>query len=282
MVTVVIPSYNHGKFVAAAVQSILNQTYKNIELLVFDDGSQDDSREILQVLAEKHGFYFEPQENMGLTKTLNKALKRARGKYFCMLSSDDIVFPDKLEKQVLFMEKRPDVGLCGGSAIIVDEGGVCDEKQNVFPYSESEFDDVFLMRKKLPHSVTMIARADVLREIGGYDTEIALEDIDVWLRVSYAGYKIVCLNDVFAYYRKHPENTYKKIEFMTNCLLKSYEKYSDHQDYENMKCRIMRSALLKASKTNRPFAKKLLKEIPLGRYNSKVFRSLVRMIRVGI
>ena len=131
------------------------------------------------------------------------ALKKSRGKYFCMLSSDDILFPDKTEKLVNFMERNPEVGLCGGSVILIDEEGHCDSKQRLLPDALLDFDDVFEMKKSTPHSVTMLTRKSALDDIGGYDPKIRLEDVDMWLKISYAGYKIACINDVFAYYREN-------------------------------------------------------------------------------
>jgi len=278
LVTLVIPSYNHEKFVELSINSALKQTYSNIELFVYDDGSTDNSRDIIEKLSKKHGFYFKAQKNQGLTNTLNEALKKSQGKYFCMLSSDDIIFPDKLEKQVAYMEKNPNIGLCGGSVILIDNDGICDAKQNILPNALLDFDDTFLMKKSAPHSVTMLTRKSVLDEIGGYDPKIRLEDVDMWLKITHAGYPISCINDVYAYYRKHENNTYKQVEFMHNCLLQSYDKYSSHPNHEAMKQKIIFSTILKASKRNKKLAWKLIKNIPLRQYNSKVARALLRLL----
>jgi len=276
-VTVVIPCYNHAAYVEKAVHSVLNQTYPHVELLTYDDGSSDGSADIIQRLADEHGFFFQRQENQGLTRTLNNALSKASGKYFSMLSSDDYIMADKLERLVAFMEQRPDVGLCGGGHIVIDNDGVCDLKQRLRPHAELDFDDVFTMQKHCPTAVSMMARLEALQKVEGYDEAIRLEDVDMWLKITHAGYKIANLQDVFGYYRKHETNTYKQIDFMLQSLLASYSKYSDHPEYATMVQRIKISALLKAAKRNKPLAKKILQELPLSAYNMRVIRAWGRL-----
>ena len=90
LVSIIMSSYNHEKYIETAILSALNQTYKNIELIVVDDGSKDNSASILKQLKEKYNFYLEIRENNGLVKTLNYILKNlVHGKYVCVLDSDD-------------------------------------------------------------------------------------------------------------------------------------------------------------------------------------------------
>ena len=277
LVTVIIPSYNHAKYVAESVQSIISQTWGFVQLIVVDDGSVDDSVKILSKMSEEYGFEFVVQENRGLTVTLNEVLKRAKGKYFCMLSSDDVALPDKLERQVAFMERRLDVGLCGGSAIEVDGAGRALLKQRNLDYAELSFNDVFMQRLKGPTAPSMMARTEALRSVGGYDPNIRLEDMDMWLKLTEADWKIVCLEGVFAHYRVHDTNTYKNLEFMLDALLNTWKKYENHPGWPEMRNRFLISTFLKASTKDKLFAIKLLPEIPLAAYNSKVLRGLIRL-----
>jgi len=277
MVTVLIPSYNHETYIVDSVNSVLNQTWKNVQLIVVDDGSTDGSADILSKLSEEHGFSFRTQQNKGLTATLNDALDQAEGKYFCMLSSDDIIFPDKLERQVAFMEGREDVGLCGGSAIEIDMDSVRLTDQKKLAYAELDFDDVFMDRKKGPTAPSMMARTDALREVGGYDPDIRLEDMDMWLKLTHAGWKLVCLEGEFCYYRVHDTNTYKNLEFMLDSLLKSWGKYSEHPGWPEMRNRFLISTFLKAATRNKKLAVKLIPRIPIAAYNSKVIRGFLRL-----
>lgn len=277
LVTVLIPSYNHAEYVYESVRSVLDQTWDNIQLIVVDDGSTDDSVAILTDLSSTYGFEFLSQKNKGLTATLNDALERADGKYFCMLSSDDIALPGKLEKQVAFMEGRPDVGLCGGSAIDIDNKNKPLKKQKKLEYAELDFDDVFMARKRGPTAPSMMARTSALHDVGGYDPEIRLEDMDMWLKLTYKGWKIVCLEEIFAYYRVHESNTYKNLEFMLDSQLQSWGKYNEHPGWPEIRDRFLISTFLKASKSNKKLAIKIIPQIHFSSYNLKVLRGLVRL-----
>ena len=106
-VTVVVPSYNHAQYIKKCIMSIINQTYKNFQLIVIDDGSSDNSVDIIQDLSEMYGFTFIVQENKGVAATLNRAIREyCVGDYFTFCASDDFWTSDKLEIQVAFMEEN--------------------------------------------------------------------------------------------------------------------------------------------------------------------------------
>ena len=209
LVSVIIPCYNHESYIEASIMSVLNQTYENVELIVLDDGSKDSSPDIISRLHRQHGFYFEPQSNIGLAKTLNKAIGLAKGKYISYIGSDDIMLPDKTATQVDYMESRPDIAVCGGNIIAIDQNGNKHPKQKNPPYREIDFDDVFVGLNAGIAAPTAMMRKDVLDEEGGYDPDIALEDIYMWLKLTSRGHIISGLDSVLLYYRKHPSNTYK-------------------------------------------------------------------------
>ena len=98
LVSVVIPCYNHEKFVQDCIQSVIDQTYENIELIIIDDGSKDNSVKVIQELADKYGFTFIHRPNKGLSATLNEGIRLSKGKYFSAIASDDILFLEKIEK----------------------------------------------------------------------------------------------------------------------------------------------------------------------------------------
>lgn len=113
LVTVLMPVYNAEEFVGTALQSILNQTYENFELLVIDDGSTDRSAEIIKALGDSRIRYIKNDINLKLITTLNKGIKLANGKYIARLDADDIAEKTRLQEQVEFMEANPTVGLSG-------------------------------------------------------------------------------------------------------------------------------------------------------------------------
>ena len=108
LVTVIIASYNHGKYIEASITSVLSQTYPRIELLVIDDGSYDDSVERIGRLQQRHGFDFKVQQNQGLSRTLNDAISRARGSLIVPFGSDDIMLPQRLQRQVEYLADKPE------------------------------------------------------------------------------------------------------------------------------------------------------------------------------
>ena len=115
LVSVLIPCYNCEKYVEEAVMSIIEQSYSNLEILVIDDGSTDNTGSILQELAQKDSRirYIKNETNLKLIRTLNKGIDLCRGKYIARMDADDISLPTRIVKQVNFLEKHPDIGIVG-------------------------------------------------------------------------------------------------------------------------------------------------------------------------
>jgi len=209
LVSVIIPSYNHAAYIEESVMSVVNQTYDNIELIVIDDGSKDNSGEILKKLQKQYGFTLVFQENQGVSKTLNKAVQQyAHGKYIDGCASDDYFAPDKVEKQVRFLEENPDYDMVFGKVYIVDEKSHIIENMKIFesfdePVKQIPFE--FLIENNRIPSLSIMLRRDILEKCGGYNENTIIEDFDLWLKVAYIG-KIAYLNDYFAYYRWHWQN----------------------------------------------------------------------------
>ena len=118
-------------------------------------------------------------------------------------------------------------------------------------------------------------RTEILREIGGYNPDNNLEDLYLWLKITSSGHKIVILNDVLAYYRKHDYNTTKNYRFMTESILAIFQDYQDEAVYAGARNKILISMFLKVSKKDRQYAWGLLKQINPRFYNMKVIRGLV-------
>lgn len=204
LVTAVLICWNHEPFVRVSVLGALQQTYPNIQLIVFDNGSTDGSRRELEKVANEHDFTLVCQENIGLVRALNKGLAMAEGKYFAMLSTDDIWLPDKTERQVAFLEANPDVHMLSGLMQPIDENG---EYIN-FPLTSRPGEVTFsdLMRKGCNVTgPTVMCRTETLRHVGGYDESVRIEDYTMALRFSHDGYRIVNRDEVYTLYRRHPK-----------------------------------------------------------------------------
>ena len=280
LVSVIIPSYNHAAYIEQTINSVLRQTYSPIELIVIDDGSRDDSPQLLRRLAAEHGFRLELQTNQGLSRTLNTGIALATGKYICTVGSDDILMLDKTEKQVLFMEANPHIAVCGGNQLLIDGTGQLINKRQYFsPHRELNFDDLFLGRKALIAASSAMMRRDVLEREGGYDPSIPLEDMYMWFKLTSHGYTIAGLNDVLIYYRKHESNSYKNVGYMVESMLKTFALYADHAQYAQVVNNYLTSMFLRAAKYDRTLALRILKKIKYRYYNAKVLRGLFYCIK---
>ena len=232
-------------------------------------------------LQAKYGFDLRVQQNQGLSRTLNEAIARARGNLIVPFGSDDIMLPQRLEKQVAHMWDKPEVGICAGNIEIIDSNGRVmpgkEQRKRDLPFRRLDFDDLFLDRKPGPMAPTLMFRREALEKVGGFDPDIRLEDVYIELAVTKAGYVIDILGEVLAQYRKHPTNTYKNARFMVDNVFKTYSQFSDHPDYEQVIMRFRNSMFLKCSNRDKVLARELLSGLPLKYWNEKTFRGIARL-----
>ncbi|MFI8579142.1 glycosyltransferase [Ectopseudomonas khazarica] len=280
VVTVIVASYNHAPYIEQCILSVLQQTYPHIELLVVDDGSTDDSVQRIERLQEQYGFDFRTQKNKGLTCTLNEAIARAKGSLIAPFGSDDIMCPERIAKQVAYMQDKPEVGICAGNIELIDSGGELfpeARQRRDTPFRRLDFDDVFMERKPYPPAPTLLFRKEALEKVGGFDPQIRLEDLLIELKITHAGYYIDCLGEVLAQYRKHASNSSKNTPFMIDSILRTYALFADHPQYEYVRTRFLSSMFLKCSNRDRAYARQLLRQIPFRRWNKKTWRGLGRL-----
>jgi len=255
LVSVIIASYNHATYIEQSIESVLAQTYPNIELLVVDDGSKDDSVQRIQQLQNKHGFSFVAQANKGLSRTLNESIARARGALIAPFGSDDIMMPERIALQVAYMQDKPEVGICAGQIEIINADGQPVKKRNrhlerSHEVKRFDFEDIFRGAEGGPKAPTLLFRREALEKVGGFDPQIRLEDLLIELKITHAGYFIDVLGDVLAKYRVHESNTYKNHRFMVDNVLKSYGQFAGHPDYLEVCAEFRNSMILKAAKSD--------------------------------
>ncbi len=212
LVSVVIPSFNHARYVTRAIDSVLGQTLGEIELLVVDDGSTDGSPEVIRrhLDSTPTGFPVRlvARENRGICRTLNQALAEATGKYFAALGSDDLWAPHKLARQVDALEAAGDVGAAAFSDcwVIGADGRRQGRMGLQFPFHGGDIYRDLVMLQFFPPAPTSIFRRDVIVELGGFNERTKVtEDVDLWYRVARS-HEVIYVDEPLASYRVHGDN----------------------------------------------------------------------------
>lgn len=204
-VTAVLVCWNHVRFLRKAVESVFHQTYPNIELIVFDNGSTDGSRAELERLRAEHEFTLVLQDNVGLVRALNRGLELSKGKYIACLSTDDIWLADKTAIQVAYLEANPDVHLVAGQIESIDADGNFSAVPTVKRSGEPTFKELMTRGNYVPGPTTM-CRVSTLQSFGGYDETIRIEDYSLVLKLTYLGMRVVVLPESLTLYRFHGSN----------------------------------------------------------------------------
>jgi alpha-1,3-rhamnosyltransferase len=235
LVSVIVPSYNHERFVEQTIHSILNQTYTNIELIVIDDGSSDASPDLLNKLSEQYIFYFERTVNQGLPATLNYALDKCNGKYICICASDDVWFNNKIEIQVNFHEHNENVYLSFGKANILQnenkvEFNYPDKISDKIEFKELTFKNFLLLESGI-FPLTAMFKKEVFEIVGKYDTKYKIEDYFMWLKITSKGLRVVELNFPMGLYRRHDNNISKNTYLMYISEKEVAKEYYNHPLY---------------------------------------------------
>jgi len=207
-VSVIMSVYNGEKYLKEAIESILNQTFRDFEFIIVDDGSTDKTPEILNEYAKKDKRIkiITNPKNIGLTKSLNKALKIAKGEYIARMDADDISLPERLKKQVNFLTNYPNFGLVGCNVIVIDEKGNF-VKNVTLPES---LNSALRKRNRLVHGSVMF-RKSLVKKIGGYNEKIFYaQDYEMFLRFSKIS-EIGRINEFLYKLRVHKSSlSYKK------------------------------------------------------------------------
>lgn len=185
LVSVVMAVYNAEGTIEHAIKSILGQTFENYELILIDDGSTDRTRQILEEYAGKEGrIRVISQKNIGLTRSLNRGLQEAKGKYIVRQDADDYSYPQRLEQQIELMENNPDVVLCGSNCDNVFSDGVTSQWGHK---TEEVLKQSIPYKTPFAHS-TAAFRTDIAQKLGGYDETFATsQDMEFWIRLSGQG-----------------------------------------------------------------------------------------------
>ena len=184
LVSVLLPVYNGAADVEQAIESILKQTFADYELIIINDGSKDDSAQVLERLPDPRIRLFH-QDNAGLAATLNRGISLARGRYIARQDQDDLSHPERLERQAAFMEANPDYGLLGTWAQIWI-GNQPTDRAHDHPADHAALSFELLFNNPFVHSSVML-RKTAVEAVGGYTTDPARqppEDYELWSRMA--------------------------------------------------------------------------------------------------
>lgn len=200
-VSVLISVYNSDDYVRQAIDSILAQTYTDFEFVVVDDASTDRTLEILRSYRDPRIVLVKNEQNLGLARSLNQGIQISRGEYIARQDADDLSHPQRLAKQVSFLDAHPEVGVVGSAARWVDESL---NTLKIWPPAADNagIQETLLGYCCLIHGSTMYRR-QAIQEWDGYDPVMHTgQDYDLWLRVSET-WDLACLSDVLYVYRLH-------------------------------------------------------------------------------
>lgn len=197
LVSVVMSVYNGEEYLRQSIDSILNQTFTDLELVLIDDGSTDKTKQIIQSYKDDR-IIFISRENRGLVASLNEGIKKARGFYIARQDDDDISLPTRLEKQIQAFHENADLVVCGTFAAFISQGGAF-ERNYATPFLAPDLSRRLFLGSSLVHGSVMI-RKEELVGAGAYREEAwPAEDYDLWLRLTK--YKIEVVPEVLYEYR---------------------------------------------------------------------------------
>lgn len=211
-VTVLMSVYNGERYLRQAIDSILNQTFKDFEFIIINDCSTDNTSNILNSYDDPRIKIIINDQNIGLTKSLNKGIEIANGEYIARQDADDISYPHRIERQIKCFEKDRLLGLLSCSYNIIDENGRVIRKVRV-PIGEENILGLILDHNPFCHGSAMFLKKAVV-EVGGYrEFFIFAQDYDLWLRISEK-YKVKNIDDILYNLRKNKDSisSRKRIE----------------------------------------------------------------------
>ncbi|MBC8432937.1 MAG: glycosyltransferase family 2 protein [Desulfobacterales bacterium] len=184
IVSVIIPTYNRAKLLERAVNSVLRQTYKELELIIVNDSSKDETEKAIKKYADDRIKYICHQKNLGGSAARNTGIKAAQGKYIALLDDDDGWFPEKLEKQVKhFAEVSDNVGLVYSGFEVIDMNGIVIQK--TYPKFKGNLYMRLLERSMIGGSSVPLIKRTCFKKVGLFDQSLrSCQDWDMWMRIS--------------------------------------------------------------------------------------------------
>lgn len=214
-ISVLMPAFNAEKYIALAIDSILTQTFSDFELVIFNDGSTDRTREIIRQFNDPRIVLIDSQENIGLVKSRNTLVSKARGRYIAFLDADDIAMPDRLQIQSAFLELNQ-VDICGGAyhSFYEATGKMKASKQR---YTDADIRALLTIASPLCNPAVM-GKAAIFKKFPYRSGKNYAEDYSLWVEMALAGYRFANLKENLITYRIHAKQTSQTQNAETNII----------------------------------------------------------------
>jgi len=180
-VSVIIPTYNRARSVSSAIQSVLDQTFEDFEIIVVDDGSTDNTKEVIKSFKDKKIHYLRHIKNKGSQAARNTGIKHSKGKFIAFLDDDDMWLPQKLERQLTIIEDKPDIGVIYTGFVFISDGKV------YYVYTPSLRGNIYydVLKKTVAATSTVLLRRECFNKVGFFDEHLPrYEDWDLWIRLA--------------------------------------------------------------------------------------------------
>lgn len=200
LVTVVIPSFNQGRFIRETIESVLSQDYRPLEVIVMDGGSTDETSSVLEAYRGRAEIRIWSETDEGVVDAVNKGLAQARGKVLAIQNSDDVYLPGAISAAVEVLRRNPDVALVFGEVELIDENSRVTGKDALAAFDLAEY----LGRLTYIPQPAAFFRAETTRTVGGWRAEVSyVADADCWIRIALR-FRVLKMDRLMARYRYHP------------------------------------------------------------------------------
>ncbi|WP_260961049.1 glycosyltransferase family 2 protein [Pseudomonas citri] len=277
LVSIVAPCYNAEKYLEEAMHSLFAQDYPNVEVIVVDDGSTDNSLALLRQLQQTYDFQLYTQANQGVSAALNHGLKYAKGVYVSTPDLDDVMLPHSIRVRAQYLDQHPRVGCVGALITYIDSDGRAIKEQRRDQIRVYAFDDI-LREATVIGAPTALYRMSALQDAGFYDPRLRVQDFQMTLRIAYQGYDIHELPICVTRYRRHPHNLSRKYRVMLEADLLAIEPYREHPAYGAARTALVHKALKYAVVEDKKEAWALLRSIPWKYLNKLSFKRFKRLV----
>nr|WP_274523321.1 glycosyltransferase family 2 protein [Pseudomonas abietaniphila] len=277
LVSIIAPCYNAEKYLDVALASIFAQDYPNVEVIIVDDGSTDNSVPLLRALQGKYDFQLYSQVNQGVSAALNHGLQYARGEYVCTPDLDDIMLPSSVRLRAEYLKQHPEVGCVGALIIYMDSEGNDTKSQKLASIQKLSFDEI-LGDAIVVGAPVSLYRMDALRTVDFYDPDIKVQDFQMTLKIASKGYEVHVLPVSVTRYRRHPNNLSRRYKVLFDADMRTIAPYRSHPAYNRGLTAIINKALKYAVVSDKKYAWTLLRSIPLRQFNRTTFRRFKRLL----